>query len=297
MISWGNHFQLSISNQNNNHPSKNNLRSKPAPRKAIPKGGHFQTIKQLNMASNSETGHAKNVSNFLTTINACTGFGATYQPFEDRLKLPALNTQYTACAAAQSAVKDPLAEYNRIVSERQELFGMVDGLTTRTINMFLLTQALPNVKKSVQTIAKKIRGSNSKPKSDTPPPPGETPEDTAHSTSQRSFVMRADNFETFISFLSAEPTYSPAETDLQVASLETVLTQMRSLTDDVDVAYQALRTVRTNRNKLLYARGGGLIDTALDIKKYLKAAFGARSANYKQISGLKFVRIAKDPAE
>ncbi|MBI5914800.1 MAG: hypothetical protein HY842_05440 [Bacteroidetes bacterium] len=48
------------------------------------------------MASTSETGNARNISNFQSLINSCTGFGAPYQPSETRLKLPALNTQHTA---------------------------------------------------------------------------------------------------------------------------------------------------------------------------------------------------------
>lgn len=40
------------------------------------------------MASTSETGHAKNVANFQDLIAFVTGYGATYNPIKNALKLP-----------------------------------------------------------------------------------------------------------------------------------------------------------------------------------------------------------------
>ncbi len=39
------------------------------------------------MPSTSETGHAKNVANFETLISFCTGYGTTYNPSRDALKV------------------------------------------------------------------------------------------------------------------------------------------------------------------------------------------------------------------
>lgn len=246
------------------------------------------------MPSNSETGHAKNIANFQLIIDACTGYGPSYKPSDADLALPALNTKKAACAAAHSAVKDPLAIYGQAVGDREALYATVDPLTTSILNMFQLTDAPANVKKSAKTIADKIRGANRKRKS--PPPPGEAPEANDHSTSQRSFVMIADNFESLISIVKAEPTYNPAEDNLKVAVLETLHAQMLSLNTTTDNAFKALNTVRTVRNQLLYATGG-LVDTVLDVKKYVKAAFGSRSSKYKEISGLEFRRIGKRPSQ
>ena len=41
------------------------------------------------MASNSETGHAKNVANFEDLISFCTGYGATYNPSKAAIQLAA----------------------------------------------------------------------------------------------------------------------------------------------------------------------------------------------------------------
>ncbi len=245
------------------------------------------------MASTSETGHAKNISNFQEVIDACIGYGATYQPSRDDLKLPALNAKKAACEFAHKAVKDPMADYGQAVGAREELYATVDPLTTRVNNLFQITDAPDNVKKTAKTTADKIRGMNRKRKK--PLPPGEAPEDNEHSTSQRSYVMIADNFETLISIVSAEPTYDPGEDDLKVAALEATHAEMISLNTATNHAFDIVNAKRTDRNKLLYAAGGGLVDTALDVKKYVSSAFGARSSKYKEISGIKFTRIRKTP--
>jgi len=40
----------------------------------------------------NETGHAKNVANFEDMISFVTGYGATYNPSKNAIKLPQLNT-------------------------------------------------------------------------------------------------------------------------------------------------------------------------------------------------------------
>jgi len=47
------------------------------------------------MASTSETGHAKNVANFEVLISFCSGYGASYSPSKNALKIPQLQTTLT----------------------------------------------------------------------------------------------------------------------------------------------------------------------------------------------------------
>lgn len=256
------------------------------------------------MASTSETGHARNVANFQDLVNAVTNMGPAYQPIGGLIKLLTLTAQQAACKAANSAVKEPLANYNRGVSERTALFKSLSKLTTRLLAMFNGTDAHQQVKDFAKTTADKIRGSNAKPKPETTPPPADeapaTPssevvEENKHSMSQRSYVMQTDNFETFIGILSAEPTYKPAEDDLSISALQAMLSNMQRLNNDVDLAFKALKKVRTERNTALYAAKSGLVDVALAVKNYAKGAFGTSDEKYKSIKGLKFTRLADDP--
>ena len=48
-----------------------------------------------NKNSVGETGHAKNIANFQDLISFVTGYGATYNPNKNTLKLPQLTAVYT----------------------------------------------------------------------------------------------------------------------------------------------------------------------------------------------------------
>ena len=43
----------------------------------------------------------------------------------------------------------------------------------------------------------------------------------------------------------------------------------------------------------MYAPKTGMVDLILEVKKYAKGAFGATSAKYKQISGLKLRKLPR----
>jgi hypothetical protein len=55
------------------------------------------------MASTSETGHAKNVANLQDLISFCNGYGASYNPTKNALKLPQLNALLTT---SQTSIAD-----------------------------------------------------------------------------------------------------------------------------------------------------------------------------------------------
>jgi len=57
------------------------------------------------MASTSETGHAKNVSNFDDLISFVTGYGTAYNPSKASIKLTALQSLSTS---GYSGDTDPL---------------------------------------------------------------------------------------------------------------------------------------------------------------------------------------------
>ena len=48
---------------------------------------------------------------------------------------------------------------------------------------------------------------------------------------------------------------------------------------------------RIARNEVLYKPAVGLVDRAAAVKLYVKSLFGATSAQYKLVSGLKFMTV------
>lgn len=64
---------------------------------------------------------------------------------------------------------------------------------------------------------------------------------------------------------------------------------MRALNNNAVTAGIRLSNARIARNEMMYKPLTGLVDTAYDIKIYIKSIFGATSPQYKQVSKLKFV--------
>jgi hypothetical protein len=118
---------------------------------------------------------------------------------------------------------------------------------------------------------------------------GAEPVKTA-STSQQSYDKLIDHFAQLIATLTAEPKYLPNENELKVATLNTLLTDLRAKNTAVISATTALSNALIARDKALYGETTGILDVAQDVKQYVKSLFGASSPQYKQVSGLKFTR-------
>ena len=93
------------------------------------------------MASTSETGHAKNVANLQDLISFVTGYGVTYNPNKNALKLPQLTALYTASQASLADVVTKNTVYNNTVNERVVAFKDLKSLSTRLINALQTTDA------------------------------------------------------------------------------------------------------------------------------------------------------------
>ncbi|MDR1582268.1 MAG: hypothetical protein LBS55_03255 [Prevotellaceae bacterium] len=63
---------------------------------------------------------------------------------------------------------------------------------------------------------------------------------------------------------------------------------MQATNEAVTVANVPLANARQERDRLLYAPQTGMISTALQVKEYVKAVFGASSPQYKEVRLIKF---------
>ena len=144
-----------------------------------------------------------------------------------------------------------------------------------------------------KTINRKIQGSrkggNNTPTPSEPPNPDE-PQPDGTSVSQQSYDSLIENFARLVDLVSSEPTYTPNEVELQVATLTALVTDLRAKNTAVINANTALSNARLSRNITLYKEKTGLVDVAGEVKKYVKSVFGATSPQYKQISKIKFTK-------
>lgn len=242
------------------------------------------------MPSTSETGHAKNVANFQDLISFCTGYGAAYNPSKTELRVFNLTAQHTAAKTVLSTVTTSQTRFNNATNSRLIAFKTLKPLATKTVNALDATDASVETVKDARTINRKLQGQRATPKPETPPSePGDTPPpDTSISTSQQSYDQQIEHFSRLIDLLVSEASYSPNETDLTTAALQTKLAELQNVNTDVVQKYTEYSNSRIQRDNSLYNAVTGIVAIALDVKKYVKSVFGASSPQYKQVSKLQF---------
>ena len=238
------------------------------------------------MASTSEIGHAKNVANFQDLIEFVTAYGATYNPSKNSLKLPQLIALKASADATLADVITKNTNYNNKVNERITAFSGLKSLSTRLVNALQTTDATTETIGNAKTFNRKMQGKKAS-ASQTPTDPN-TPAPTTISTSQQSYDQLIQHLAGLTSILEAETSYTPNETDLQVATLQTKIADLTAKNTAVATAYASISNSRIARNETLYSSSTGLVETANEVKKYIKSVFGASSPQFAQVKGIQF---------
>ena len=238
------------------------------------------------MASTSEVGHAKNVANFQDLIEFVTAYGTTYNPSKNALKLPQLIALKASADATLADVITKNTNYNNKVNERITAFSGLKSLSTRLVNALQTTEATTETVGNAKTFNRKMQGKKAS-SSQTPTDPN-TPAPTTISTSQQSYDQLIQHLAGLTSVLEAETSYTPNETDLQVATLQTKIADLTAKNTAVATAYASISNSRIARNETLYSSSTGLVETANEVKKYIKSVFGASSPQFAQVKGIQF---------
>ena len=245
-------------------------------------------IAKKSKSSVSETGHAKNIANFQHLIAFVTGYGATYNPSKGSLKLPQLNTIATT---AQNKLTDVITKntaYNNAVNDRMIAFSGLKTLSTRLISALESTNASKEKISDAKCVNRKMQGRRAS-ATQTPTKTNVSTPSTI-STAQLSYDQLIQHFAALISVLQSETSYLPNENDLKVTALTTKQTDLIAKNNAVATAYTTISNSRIARNKTLYDTTTGLVDIALEVKKYIKSVYGARSPEYAQVKSIEFRR-------
>ena len=241
------------------------------------------------MALTSETGHAKNIANFQDLIAFVTGYGATYNPSKNALKLPQLITLVTTSQGNLADVITKNTAYNNSVNDRIIAFDGLKALSTRLVNALETTDAPKEKVSDAKSFNRKIQGKRAS-TSATPTDPS-TPAPATISASQQSYDQQIQHFAGLISVLESETSYTPNETELQIATLTAKQADLVAKNNAVSIAYTGISNSRINRNKTLYEDGTGLVSVATEVKKYIKSVFGASSPEFAQVKGIEFKKV------
>ena len=238
------------------------------------------------MASTSEVGHAKNVANFQDLIEFVIGYGETYNPSKNSLKLPQL---IALRETAQTKLNDVIAKntiYNNKVNERMVAFGNLKSFSTRLVNALQTTDATNETINNAKTFNRKMQGKKAS-TTQTPTDPN-APAPSTISTSQQSYDQLIQHLTGLKSVLETEPSYTPNEIELQIATIDSKIADLSAKNTAVASAYTNISNSRISRNETLYTSENGIYETASEVKKYIKSVFGASSPQYNQVSGIKF---------
>lgn len=241
------------------------------------------------MASQSETGHTKNIAAFKTMLTYLEGYGPSYQPVAEALKLTNLQQQLADAEASLTEAQKKLATFNNATDERMKLFAPLKPLGTRIYNALAVSGVSQNTMGTAKTINRKLQGQRAI-KIKLPEDPSQPPADNA-SVSQQSYDNLVAHLSNYIEFLQTLPEYMPNETELQITALTTYRDQLIQSNNTVTQATANWSNARINRNQALYANQTGIVDTAASIKTYVKSLFGPTSPQYKQISGISLKEV------
>jgi hypothetical protein len=241
------------------------------------------------MASTSETGHNKNVTNLETLIIRCEGLGGAYNPSNSLITIPSLTAFYQESKQLVKEVKTTEAPFNEVEGRRKLVFKPLKPTGTKVLNALKGANAPSSVVADAETINRKLQGKRAD-NSPTETPIGETPKDKV-SVSQQSYEMQVDHFEKLIEVGTIEPSYNPNEVPLKIATLNAYKNELFAINTEVKTKYVPYSNALKNRNAKLYNPETGIVSVTQQVKNYVKSAFGATSAEYKSISKLVFKDI------
>lgn len=239
------------------------------------------------MATTFETGHAKNVANFQNLIAFVKAYGATYNPSKNALKIPQLEALLSDAETKLSDVVDKNTAYNAKVNERLAAFSDLKSLSTRLVNALQTTDASDELIKDAKGFNRKMQGQRVSTNATIPTDPN-APAPNTISTSQQSYTQQLQHLIGLISVLQSEPSYTPNETDLQIATLQAKQSQLATKNNEVATAYVDVSNSRVARNNTLYTNAESIFEVASEVKKYIKAVFGATSQEFAQVKGIEF---------
>lgn len=236
------------------------------------------------MASQYETGHAKNVANLQKLIEQVTVY-TNYNPPVANLEVTNLQTLYTSALAKLDEVEEKRTANKSAIHNRQVAFENLKPTCTRIINHLDILGLTEGTLEQAKSLNRLIQGS----KKNKPTPTEEGEEETnTVSTSRQSYTQQADNFGILLQLLATISSYNPNLDELKLTNLTTYQASLMESTQAVDQTEAELNAKLIERNNLLYADGTGLYTIAQNAKKYVKSIYGATSPEYANVSKIKF---------
>jgi hypothetical protein len=243
------------------------------------------------MSTSKETGHLVNLENFDQMIVTVKGFGTAYNPSNPDITIPQLELILTNARATQSNLHVALQPYSAASDAREQAFKPLSPLVTRMLSALVATKTSAQTDETAKSLVHKIKGKKSSTAKTTDAVAAQDVQQAApteKSSTQLGFDDQLQNFDQFIKLLEITPQYAPNESELKLDAIKAYHGDLATKNHTVIETKVAVANARIARNEVFYKPLTGLVDTALDVKTYVKSLFGATSPQYRQISGLVF---------
>jgi len=234
--------------------------------------------------------HVKNMQAFGKLTGICTGLGGTYNPGQQNLQVNAMATLMNIAQQSWEEVKEAQSGYDKATNNRELGFRKIRTLSSGVYGMLKASGANTLLLADALNSKRRIWGARiSKPPAVDVTKPAEEQPDTRPSYAQ-SYTTIAEYFDKLVKTAASEPKYSPNEPELTLANLEQMRADLFGLNKAVTEAEIRLEEARIKRNTVYYLAPVNLVDTANNVKTYVRSAFGFQSQQHQQVQKLRFTK-------
>lgn len=252
-----------------------------------------------------DSGHDKNIALIDEMIEKVIGFGASYNPGMNDLKVAGLQTLKTALHTAQANVDSTRGLMTDAINDRQYIFEEMRRRATRIVGEAIACGADEKLIADMRSVMRKLMGKRKeKIEEEAPATPATPPEEESvkapesdpasklkKSASQTSFDMRVEHLRRLKALVEQVAGYTSNEADLTLAAIATFCTTAETATKTVNTTKSNYENARYTRDKLLYRKPTGALYVADRVKNYVKALYGARSQQYISVKRIPFKKV------
>ena len=245
------------------------------------------------MKTTNQSGHEQNVTNLSVLITVINTLGQAYNPPKPSLTIPGLTELLERGKLEITAVNVAEISNDNALSAQTSSFDGFDSLITRSINALRIMDVPAQTLAQAEAIVRNLHGK----RASALLTDEEVAAAKAEGNNAKQVVVhnstidsKLENMTKYVLFLESIPQYMPNEPELTVNELKNKLTDMKAKHAQHIQTHASLEAARLQRNKVLYTESTGLVDTAQDVKRYTKSAFGATSPQYKQVSAIEFFK-------
>ena len=245
--------------------------------------------------STKDPRHEDNVENLGIMTGKIQSFGGKYNPSNPQLTVDNLINLKQQGKSVLEAVMLAMVNSKSAISARTTAFDDFENHVTRIANTVRVCGANAQTVDQVLSIVREVHGQRVSAKlseaelAAAKEKGNEIKQVVKHNAQIKT---KTSSFGKLIQYLNTVPEYNPNEEDLKIGSLTNKLNDLIAKNDSIDATETAHEIARVNRDTFLYSKGTGLVDTALAAKIYVKAAFGASSNEYLQLSSIPFANKA-----